>query len=256
MQIFLIPALSDNYIYLLHQPELDFSLVIDPAEAEPVENFLTSKDWSLDLILNTHHHWDHVGGNERLKQTYQCPAWGPRPVPGSPPISSLDRHLREGQLLPIGQELCQVLEVPGHTLDHIAFYFPQAEALFVGDTLFSVGCGRLFEGSAEQMWSSLDKIRLLPRSTKIYCAHEYTLQNIEFALSVEPQNSALRRWQSQAQSLRQSNQPSLPTSLQLELECNPFLRPESEAIRESLGLSAKTSDLEVFRRLRQLKDQF
>ncbi len=256
MQTFLIPALKDNYIHLIRQENPGFCTVVDPATAEPVKTFLQSRGWSLDLILNTHHHPDHVGGNKELKGSYGCPAWGPAPAPGHPGISGLDRHLSEGQMLSIGNKLCLVIEVPGHTLDHIALYFPEQKWLFVGDTLFSVGCGRLFEGTAEQMWSSLNKLLPLPSETQIYSAHEYTLQNIEFALSLEPDNENLRQWQAQARELRQEGLPTLPTNLGREKLCNPFLRPHSPTLRQSLGLSAKASDLEVFTATRQAKDQF
>lgn len=248
-----IPLLKDNYSVLLHSARDGWTAVIDPAEADPIRDVLDARGWTLDYILNTHHHGDHVGGNRTLKALYGARVFGaegPNEV-----IPVLDEPLWSQDQLQFGQTMVQILKVPGHTKRHLAFYFPEEGWLFAGDTLFSLGCGRLLGGTAESLWSSLDRLRQLPAATQIFCAHEYTLANGQFALHVDPDNPALRAHLERAVALRRQGRPTVPFDLQGELSANPFLRPESRQIRRHLGL-ADAPDLEVFRALRAQKDVF
>jgi len=253
LDIIQIPVLSDNYIYLLHDSESDKTAVVDPAEAAPVLRTLAEKNWGLDYIFNTHHHQDHVGGNLILKETTGCrviaSTYDQEQIPG------IDQTVSEGDVLRLGDEAIDVISTPGHTLGHIVYLCRQQHALFCGDTLFSLGCGRLFEGTPEQMWHSLQKIRALPDDTKIYCAHEYTENNARFALSVDPNNAALKRYNETILRLRAQNKPTIPTTLAQEKACNPFLRPESTDIRQTLNMP-ESENVDVFARLRQMKDRF
>ncbi len=253
LEILQIPALTDNYIYLVHEPNGWATAAIDPAVAEPVLQALKQKGWKLTHILNTHHHGDHVGGNLELKRKTGCAivAMGrdKERIPG------IDVEVAEGDLISLGQAEARVLDVPGHTNGHIAFWFTGENALFCGDTLFGLGCGRLFEGHAQEMWESLNKIRALPAATRIYCAHEYTQANGRFAMTVEPENPALAARVNRVNELREEGLPTIPSVLQEELDTNPFLRPESPAIRHRLRLE-KAPDWRVFAEIRRLKDGF
>jgi len=184
-----IPVLRDNYIYLVHLADSGHTVAVDPAEARPVLSALAESGWSLTHIFNTHHHADHVGGNLELKRSTGCEIVGS--CKDSPRIPGLDRRVSHGECITLGHREVQVMEVSGHTCGHLAYWLAEASALFVGDTLFSLGCGRLFEGTADQMWQSLTRIRALPANTRIYCAHEYTEANARFALTVEPGNRDL-----------------------------------------------------------------
>ncbi len=253
LDIIQIPVLNDNYIYLLHDSSSGETAVVDPTEAAPVLRALAEKNWTLTHIFNTHHHWDHVGGNLYLKEKTGCcviaSAYDQERIPG------IDKQLIDGDTLRLGDEAIDIIATPGHTLGHIVYFCRQQHALFCGDTLFSLGCGRLFEGTPEQMWHSLQKIRALPDDTKIYCAHEYTENNAHFALSVDPDNAALKHYNATILRLRAKNQPTIPTTLAQEKACNPFLRPESITIRQTLNMP-ESENIEVFARLRQMKDQF
>jgi hydroxyacylglutathione hydrolase len=253
LEILQIPALHDNYIYLVHEPNGWATAVIDPALAEPVLQALDEKGWKLTHILNTHHHGDHVGGNLELKRETGCAVVAvsrdKERIPG------IDVEVAEGDIIGLGHAEAKVLDVPGHTSGHIAFWFAGENALFCGDTLFGLGCGRLFEGHAEEMWASLQKICALPPATRIYCAHEYTQANGRFALQVEPENPALLQRMDQVDSLRAQGLPTVPSLLEEELATNPFLRPQSPAIRHRLGL-LKALDWQVFAEIRHLKDGF
>ncbi len=253
LEIIQIPVLTDNYIYLLHDEACNKTAVVDPAEAEPVLAVLKQKGWSLDYIFNTHHHWDHVGGNLELKEQTGClilaSSEDQHRIPG------IDHTLDDGEKIKLGEENIGIISTPGHTLGHIVYYCHQQHALFCGDTLFSLGCGRLFEGAPEQMFHSLEKIKALPDDTKIYCAHEYTAANARFALSVDPSNEALIAYASKINQLIEQQQPTIPSLLADEKACNPFLRPDALSIRESLNMLDK-EDLEVFARLRKMKDHF
>ncbi len=253
LEILQIPVLTDNYIYLVHEPNGWATAAIDPALAEPVLEALERKGWTLTHILNTHHHGDHVGGNLELKRHTGCAvvamARDKERIPG------IDVEVAEGDVIGLGHAEARVLDVPGHTSGHIAFWFQEDNALFCGDTLFGLGCGRLFEGHAEEMWASLEKIRALPPSTRIFCAHEYTEANGRFALTVEPGNPALADRLGRVRALRGQGLPTVPFLLEEELEANPFLRPESLAIRHRLRLET-AENWRVFAEIRHRKDAF
>jgi len=253
LEILQIPVLTDNYIYLVHEPNGWATAAIDPALAGPVLQALAEKGWKLTHILNTHHHGDHVGGNLELKRATGCAivamARDKERIPG------IDVEVAEGDVIGLGHAQARVLDIPGHTSGHIGFWFEEEGALFCGDTLFGLGCGRLFEGHAEQMWASLEKIRALPPSTKIYCAHEYTEANGRFAWTIEPENPALAARLGRVKALRERGLPTVPFLLEEELAANPFLRPQSPAIRHRLRLET-ADDWRVFAEIRSRKDVF
>lgn len=252
LEIKQISLLSDNYAYLIRDTSSATTAVIDPSEAPPVAATIERSGGKLDYILNTHHHHDHTGGNGALKQRY-----GAKIIAGkgdANKIDGIDKALTDGQEFELGQSRCRILETPGHTKGHIVFWFYQDQALFTGDTLFSLGCGRLFEGDANQMWQSLSKLLALPDSTRIYCAHEYTAANIKFALSVAP-SDAVKSKESSVTKLRAQRLPTVPSSLAEEKNLNPFLRAADPMLAEAIGLSGKKPQ-EIFARLRQLKDNF
>ena len=238
-EIHQIPLWEDNYIYLLYEKETNITTAIDPGEAETVNRFLKTKKLKLDFILTTHHHFDHTGGNLKLKEDWGCKIYGfkedAKRVPG------IDISLEEGEQFFIGRLCFEVLYVPGHTLGHIAFWNKQNQILFCGDTLFAMGCGRLFEGTPEQMFASLNKIKKLPNKSLIYCAHEYSLNNAMFALSVEPSNEQLKKRFKKIFALREQNQATVPFYLEEELLTNPFL---------------KANSVSEFAKIRKLKDHF
>lgn len=253
LEIELIPALSDNYIFLLHEPSSGATAVVDPADAGAVERRLQERGLALTHILNTHHHPDHVGGNRALKARHGCTIVGPRAdrdrIPG------IDVEVGDGDTVALGNAQANVFDVPGHTRGHIAYWFRDAKAAFVGDTLFAMGCGRLFEGTPAQMWASLRKLMAMPDDTAIYCAHEYTLSNAKFALSVEPDNAALRDRAAEVEAARARGEPTVPTTMGIEKATNPFLRPDSPDLQRTLGLSG--ADLvAVFAETRARKDAF
>lgn len=247
LEIELVPILSDNYVYLLHEPTAGVTGVVDPGVADPVLARLEERGLSLDWILATHHHGDHVGGIGALKKATGCQVVGPA---GSVPV---DLAVGEGDRFELGEASAAVFETPGHTRDHITYWFERDRALFCADTLFALGCGRLFEGTAEQMWSSLAKLRALPDDARIYCGHEYTLSNARFAVTVDPSNEALAARLQEIESLRASNRPTIPSELGVEKRTNPFLRPDDSAIRKHLGMES-ASDAEVFGEIRRRKD--
>lgn len=236
MNIELIPVLSDNYCYALHT-DSGKAAIIDPGEAAPVIDFFRNNDLTLTHILLTHHHHDHIGGAMTVKQQYGAEILGP--ASDAHRIDGMTQTLKDGDHININGHSCEILSVPGHTSGHIAFYFPDDGALFCGDTLFSMGCGRLFEGTPEEMWGSLSKIMALPKKTMIYCGHEYTQKNGEFCLTIEPENNALQARMQEVKSLRAQNRPTIPVSLETELQTNCFLRAGSA---------------EEFARIRKLKD--
>lgn len=249
----LVPVLADNYVYLVREPESGAVAVVDPSVADPVIEALEHRGWSPEVILNTHHHPDHVGGNAGLKRRYGCEIIAP--AADRHRISGVDRWVGEGDEVAIGNARGQVIAVPGHTSGHIAYHFPEQKVLFCGDTLFSLGCGRLFEGTPAQMWTSLCKLMRPAKDTLVCCAHEYTEANGRFALTLEPENAALRTRIKEVVALRSENQPSVPSSLGVELAANPFLRPESPEIRETLGMS-NADNVAVFAEIRRRKDRF
>lgn len=255
LSITAIKAFTDNYIWAIHSPD-GHCAVVDPGDAKPVEEFLASKALKLSTILITHHHFDHVGGVEELRRKHAPQVIGPK----NPQIKGISQAVSDGDRITLeclGLEL-EVLEVPGHTLDHIAYYAAASGWLFCGDTLFHCGCGRLFEGSPEQMLHSLNKLAALPDATKLYCTHEYTLANMAFALSVEPNNQALIEAHQAAQKLRANNLATLPSSIAEQKRINPFLRsanPQLAAVvAEQHG--TESTPLAVFTALRADKDRF
>ena len=224
-EIHQLPLWEDNYIYILHEKKNNKTAVIDPGESQTVRKFLKAKNLSLDCILTTHHHFDHTGGNLELKKEWSCPVYGFKQ--DSKRIPGIDRELEEGGCVSVGLLKFEVLYVPGHTLGHIAYWNEREKILFCGDTVFAMGCGRLFEGSPEQMFLSLKKIKSLPEKTLIYSAHEYSLKNAYFALTVEPSNLYLLKRFQKIQALRKQNQATTPFYLKEELLTNPFFRAKS-----------------------------
>ncbi len=253
LTIIQLPALTDNYILVVHDANSGKTAAIDPATTEPVLATLKTHNWSLDYIFNTHHHHDHVGANLQLQQLTGCKVVGA--ASDQARIPGLDIQLKDGDQFKLGTETLQIISTPGHTSGHIVYYCVDSAALFCGDTLFSLGCGRLFEGTAEQMWQSLQKIKSLPPETRVYCAHEYTQANGRFALTLEADNPALQQRLAEVAELRRQNQPTLPSTLALELATNPFLREHSTSIRKTLG-AERDSPAQVFAKIRLLKDQF
>jgi hydroxyacylglutathione hydrolase len=253
LQIVQFPALSDNYGFLLHDPDAGLTAAIDTPDAAEIRRQLEHRGWRLTHIFNTHHHADHAGGNLELKERYGCLIVGPGG--DSARIPGLDVGVREGDTVDFGARRIEVVETPGHTVGHIVYYVPEAQAAFVGDTLFAMGCGRLFEGSPDQMWASLQKILRWPDTTRLYCAHEYTLANASFALTVEPENLALLARAREVAEFRRADRPTVPTTLALEKATNPFLRPASPSLRATIGLE-DADDVRVFARTRALKDSF
>lgn len=250
-----VPMLSDNYSWILHDAPSGSTAVVDPAEEEPIVRALESRGWTLTHILNTHHHWDHTGGNLALKERYKnLTIVGPRAdrerIPG------IDVELEDGDVLYLGTSKMQCFDTPGHTKGHVTYYFKDAKALFPGDTLFLMGCGRLFEGTPEDMWHSLSKLVRLPRDTMVYCAHEYTLSNAKFAVHVDPSNPALQKRFKEVEECRKNGIPTVPSSLGVELDTNPFLRPWSKEIRSTLHIHDDASDSEAFGVIRKAKDSF
>jgi hydroxyacylglutathione hydrolase len=211
------------------------------------------RGWTLTHILNTHHHADHAGGNMEIKEKTGCTILGPEEIAK---ISTIDTPLRGGDSFTFAGHEVQVLDVGGHTLGHIAYYIPSAEAAFVGDSLFALGCGRLFEGTPAQAWASLQRLAALPAETAVYCAHEYTEANLRFAMTIEPTNPALQERANEIAELRGAGKPTVPTSIGYELETNPFLRPRSPSLRAHLGVPEDEEDVATFARVRKMKDNF
>ncbi|MEO0961312.1 MAG: hydroxyacylglutathione hydrolase [Pseudomonadota bacterium] len=248
-----IPCLSDNYGYLLHSQKTGETATIDTPEVEPILKALDEKGWRLTHIFNTHHHFDHAGGNREIKTRTGCTVIGPKDEADK--IPGIDRAVGDGDTVEFGGGVAQVLGVPGHTAGHIAFSFPDDKIAFVGDTLFALGCGRLFEGTPQQMWTSLQKLIALPDETVVYCAHEYTQANAKFALSVEPDNAELRARSREIDELRRKGTPTVPTTIGLEKATNPFLRPASDDLQRTIGLEGANL-VDVFAKTRELKDNF
>jgi hydroxyacylglutathione hydrolase len=245
-------CLSDNFGYLIHDPETKATASIDAPEAGPVIAALDREGWTLSDILITHHHHDHVGGVAELKRKYQCRVVAPHDK--STRIADVDIRVAHGDVIKIGNLLTRVLETPGHTLDHISYVFDGEKALFAADTLFSIGCGRVFEGTYPMMWDSLLKLRALPDDFKLYCGHEYTASNVKFALTVEPDNAALRARAEEVTRLRAENKPTIPVALGEEKKANVFLRADEAAVAQKLHMKGADA-VEVFRELRERKNK-
>ncbi|HET7570444.1 MAG TPA: hydroxyacylglutathione hydrolase [Gammaproteobacteria bacterium] len=249
-----IPALRDNYIWLLRGDSARVA-VVDPGEAQPVADRLAAESLELAAILVTHHHWDHTGGIAELRARRDIPVFGPAADGIAGLTEPLDDHDRF-EVPGVGCTL-EALATPGHTRGQIAYY--GADAVFTGDTLFSAGCGRLFEGTAEQMWASLTRLRALPPETRVYCGHEYTQRNLQFAAAVEPDNDAVARRQRWADDRRAAGEPTLPSTIGEEAEFNPFLRADREAVRNSAERhcgQTLNDPAAVFAALRSWKDNF
>ncbi len=248
-QILTLPVLRDNLSYVIHRQGSRAALVIDPSEPESVVEFLEKESLELKLILNTHHHWDHVGGNTALAERFNIPIWCSEydlnRVPGAA------RGLKDGETFEFDRLKFEVLAIPGHTLGQIAFYMPDDKALFVGDTVFAMGCGRLFEGSAAQMWASLKRLSSLPGDTRIYFGHEYTERNASFALTVDPTNAKIKTRLEKTLRVLQNGRPAQAPTLAEELEVNPFLKPARAA--QALNMNG-ADDLAVFAELRRRRD--
>jgi hydroxyacylglutathione hydrolase len=251
-EIVQIPCLSDNYCVLLHAPDTGETAAIDAPDAEPIKAALSVRNWRLARIFTTHHHNDHTAGNLSLKGHYGCAITGPEAEADRIPGITAATSERSGATF-AGRPIV-VLDTPGHTLGHVSYYFPTEATAFTGDTLFSLGCGRIFEGDARTMHASLEKIAKLPGETKIYCGHEYTVSNGRFARGVEPENAALAARWTEIEALRAAGKSTLPTTIAGERATNPFLRTHSPAIRARLGLD-RADDWQVFARLRELKNR-
>ncbi len=249
----LVPCLSDNYGFLVHDPQTGETASVDAPDPDAILAAAKDEGWTLTQLWNTHHHHDHVGGNLALKQSGDVTITGA--AHDAERIPGLDRGVREGDTVMLGTVAFNVIEVPGHTRAHIAYHSEEARVVFVGDTLFSLGCGRLFEGDPVTMWDSLKKLIALPDDTRVYCAHEYTQANARFALTIEPENQALTEQAEAIGWARERGAPTIPTSIGAEKAANPFLRPHSRFIRQRLGLQ-DASDAEVFGAVRARKDVF
>lgn len=245
------PCLSDNYGFLLHDRETGATAAIDTPDADAIARECEAAGWRLTHILNTHHHPDHAGGNLALKERFGVTILGP----ASEAIPGRDVALKGGDTVDLGASRARVLDTPGHTSGHIVYVFDEDRAAFVGDTLFALGCGRLFEGTPEQMWASLSKLTALPDDYAVYCAHEYTQANARFALSVDPDNAALAGRAKEIAAARARGEATVPTRIGLEKETNPFLRAADPALRARLRMEA-ARDAEVFAEVRRRKDVF
>lgn len=251
LQIHQFPCLSDNYGFLVHDPATGATATIDTPDADEIQRQAAAKGWRITDIWNTHWHPDHAGGNAAIKAATGAIVTGPAEVEriGAPP----DRIVIEGDVVRLGAAQARVLDVGGHTLGHIAFAFDNEKIAFVGDALFALGCGRLFEGTPQQMWTSLQKIAALPDETTLYCAHEYTQSNARFAVTVDNANAALAARAAEIDRLRAADQPTVPMTLELEKATNPFLR--APLLKPTLGLEG-AADWEAFAEVRKRKDAF
>jgi len=248
-----IQCLTDNYAYIISDNNYKVVGVVDPSEASPIISFLNKKKLKLNYILNTHHHFDHIGGNNELKKLYNAKVIGfdgdKSRIPG------INISLKDNDKLNFGNSILKVLHIPGHTLGHICFFFEKEKIAFTGDTLFSLGCGRIFEGTHKQMLESLNKIKKLPKDTKIYCGHEYTYKNAEFCMKYDDGNIALKKKFEEVKKLRSNNQPTIPSILEDELKSNIFLRCDQNDLKIKLNMK-NHEDYKVFRKVRDLKDSF
>jgi len=251
LEIYQFPCLSDNYGFLVHDSESGETACIDTPETAPILAALEKTGWTLTQIWNTHHHFDHAGNNEEIKRITGCTITGP--AGEADKIPAIDRAVDDGDTVMLGAHEAHVLNVGGHTLGHIAFHL-EGHA-FVGDSLFALGCGRVFEGTMAQMWESLQKLDALPDGTQIYCAHEYTTSNAAFAVTIDPDNEALSQRVAEISALRAANKPTVPTEIALERATNPFLRATDANVQARLNMSGAPA-VDVFAEIRARKDSF
>ncbi|MEC9375924.1 MAG: hydroxyacylglutathione hydrolase [Pseudomonadota bacterium] len=253
IEFHMFPCLQDNYGYLIHDKNTGATATIDTPDVKQIEKALKHKNWQLTHILNTHHHFDHAGGNLELKRKTGCTIVGP--AADANRIPGIEVQVGDGDTYMLGEEPITIFDTPGHTSGHIVYYLNDSKMVFVGDTLFSLGCGRLFEGTPKEMWESIQKLIQLPDDTNVYCAHEYTLSNADFAITLEPNNKILLKRIKEVTAMRKKNLPSIPTNIGLERKTNPFMRPKSEEIRALLNMN-EANDVEVFAEVRRRKDNF
>ena len=248
-----IPCLTDNYAYIISENYSKIVGVIDPSESTPIINFLKKENLKLNYILNTHHHYYHIGGNNKLKKLYNAKVVG---FEGDKDrIPGIDITLKNNEKWTFGKSLVKIMHIPGHTSGHICFFFEKEKIAFTGDTLFSLGCGRIFEGDHKQMLNSLNKIKALPKDTKIYCGHEYTYKNAQFCLKYDSNNIDLKKKFEKIKKLRSKNLPTIPTNLEEELKTNIFLRCDQNDLKIKLNMKNQ-EDFKVFTEVRNLKDGF
>ena len=253
MKIIPIPCLNDNYAYIVNDVATKTIGVVDPSEAEPIINYLKKEKLELNYILNTHHHFDHVDGNIELQKLYKSKIIGF--IGDKHRIPGINITLNDGEKFNFGKSIVKIIHIPGHTSGHICFFFEKEKIAFTGDTLFSLGCGRIFEGDHKQMLSSLNKIKKLPAKTKIYCGHEYTLKNAEFCMKYDANNMDLINHFKKVSELRLKNLPTVPSTLEEELKSNIFLRCDQNDLKIKLNME-NGDDYKVFKKLRDLKDTF
>jgi len=252
-EIRLFRCRSDNFGVLIHDRESGATASIDAPEAAPIEAALKATGWKLTDILVTHHHADHTDGIKALKDKYNCRVVAPAGEAAK--IPAVDETVREGDKVSVGKLSANVIETPGHTLGHIAYWFHGEQVAFVGDTLFSVGCGRVIEGTPDQMWRSLVKLRDLPDSTEIYCGHEYTLANIKFARTIEPNNKTLAARETEAKQQVSQNEATIPVTIGEEKKTNPFLRADIPEVAAGISMAGKPA-AQVFAEIRERKNRF
>ncbi len=253
LELVTLPALDDNYTYLLHDAKTGATAVIDVPDAAPISAALKERGWTLTEVWLTHHHWDHVDGLPDLLAAHPAQVTGA--AADAHRLPALDRQVSDGDSFTFGGEEVQIFDVSGHTVGHIALYLPTSGIVFTADSLMAMGCGRLFEGTPAQMWESLSKLAALPPETTVCSGHEYTASNVKFALTVDPDNPALKSRADEVSKLRADGTPTVPSSLSEELSTNPFLRPADAGIRKNLGMES-ASDAEVFAEIRARKDKF
>ena len=252
-EITTIKSLTDNYIWILRNNSDNLTAVIDPGESDSVNKTLKKNQWDLNQIINTHHHYDHTDGNSKLKEKWNAELVAPKQEKNK--IPNIDIEVKDRDLINLAGLKAKVIHTPGHTIGHVVYYLENEKILFAGDTIFSLGCGRVFEGSMEDMYLSLNKIKNLDPKTLIYCGHEYTENNLKFAKEVEKENSDFNFFSKKILNLKELDLPTIPTVLEDELKCNPFLRTNNPDIALYFGIS-NDSDLEIFSKLRDLKDRF
>ncbi|MGQ7843058.1 hydroxyacylglutathione hydrolase [Granulosicoccus sp. 3-233] len=253
LQCFQFPYGHDNYGVLVHDADSGQTACIDAGDAQAALDALTQNGWTLSHLLITHHHGDHTAGLAAIKSATGCRVYGPEPL--SSPIAGIDESVGDGSEFDFAGRRVRAIHTPGHTTDMINFHFPEDALVFTGDTLFSMGCGRLFEGDAAMMLNSINKLKVLPPETLVYCAHEYTATNARFALDVNPDNQALQERAREVSRLRDRQEATVPTTLQMELETNPFLRTDDAALRQSLGL-VDADEVAVFAELRERRNGY